>query len=212
MVREIALALKSDGFQTLLVDTNMENIAAARMAGLPVYYGSIGSERLHSEADLGGIGRMLAMTPNDEINSIAAMEFAERLGSANAYQLAQHEARERHQRVPHHRRGRTLFREGITYDVLADRFEKGHVIKKTTLSEDYTIEDFRAKYPNALILFTVPEKGSLRVAVVGHKLDPRPGKKLVALVEEVEGSGIDLAKAAAAGADSQVAGEGGHDA
>ncbi|TWT78457.1 K(+)/H(+) antiporter NhaP2 [Posidoniimonas polymericola] len=192
MVREIASALKSEGFQTLLVDTNMENIAAARMAGLPVYYGSIGSERVHNEADLGGIGRMLAMTPNDEINSIAAMEFAERLGSANAYQLAQHESRERHQRVPHHRRGRTLFREGITYDVLADRFEKGHIIKKSTLTEDYTIEDFRAKYPNALILFTVPEKGRLRVAVVGHKLDPRPGKKLVALVEEVEGSGVDL--------------------
>jgi hypothetical protein len=186
MVREIAQSLKSEGFQSLLVDTNAENIAAARMAGLPIFYGSIGSETVHEQTDLGGIGRMLAMTPNDEINSIATMEFSERLGSANVYQLAPHEARERHQHVPTHRRGRILFREGITYEALQSRFDGGAVIKKTTLSEDFTLEKFREKYPSALILFTIPEKGRLRVSVTGHKLDPKPGKKLVALVDADE--------------------------
>lgn len=202
MVKEIALSLHAEGFTTLLVDTNAENIAAARMAGLPVYYGSIASDRVRNDADLGGIGRLLAMTPNDEINSIAAMEFSERLGSANTYQLAQHESRERHERVPHHLRGRTLFREGITYEALAARFEKGHVIKKTTLTEDFTIENFRAKYPDALILFTVPEKGRLRVSVAGHKLDPKPGKKLVALIDESDDSHAEIP--AAQSADNQA--------
>ncbi|MCA9241667.1 MAG: cation:proton antiporter, partial [Planctomycetales bacterium] len=190
MVRDIALSLKAEGFETLVVDTNADNIAAARMAGLAVYYGSIGSERMQEDVDLGGIGRLLAMTPNDEVNSIAAMEFTDRLGSANVFQLAPHEARERHQRVPHHRRGRILFREGVTYEELQKRFAAKAVIKKTTLSEDFTIEQFRAKYPSALVLFTIPEKGRLRVSVVGHKLEPKPGKKLVALIskEEAEAS------------------------
>lgn len=182
IVREIAVALQAEGFQTLLVDTNPENISAARMAGLPVHYGSIGSDYVLEETDLGGIGRLLAMTPNDEINSIAAMEFSERLGSANVFQFTQHESRERHQNVPAHRLGRTLFVEGVTYETLEDRFVRGDVIKKTTLSEDFTIDDFQQKYPDALVLFTVPEKGRLNVAVAGDKLDPKSGKKLVALV------------------------------
>ncbi|MEM6328896.1 MAG: sodium:proton antiporter, partial [Planctomycetota bacterium] len=49
MTREIALALKSEGFDTLLVDTNPQNISAARMAGLPVCYASIASDFVQEE-------------------------------------------------------------------------------------------------------------------------------------------------------------------
>ncbi|MEM9659616.1 MAG: sodium:proton antiporter, partial [Planctomycetota bacterium] len=43
-VREIAMAVKNEGFAVLLVDTNPRNNAAARMAGLTATYASIGSE------------------------------------------------------------------------------------------------------------------------------------------------------------------------
>ena len=46
----------------LLIDTNYRNIAVARMAGLPTYCASIVSEYVAEEIDLGGIGRLLAMT------------------------------------------------------------------------------------------------------------------------------------------------------
>jgi len=85
-----------------------------------------------------------------------------------------------------HRRGRVLFEEDITYDELESRFAAGATIKKTTLSEDYTIDHFREKYPSALILFTMPEKEELTVSVAGRKLEPRPGKKLIALVAKDE--------------------------
>jgi len=184
MVRDIALALKSEGFDTLLVDTNPQNIADARMAGLPVCYGSIGSEFVHEQVDLSGIGRLLALTPNDEVNTLATTEFAEQFGTANVYQLDSPETHERHERVPSHRRGRTLFAEDVTYDSLKDRFAAGGVIKKTSLSDDFSMDDFRAKYPSALMLFTLPEKGKLTVCVAGRKLEPRPGKKLIALISK----------------------------
>ena len=38
-------------------------------------YASIGSEFVQEEIDLGGIGRLLAMTPNDEVNTLASMGF-----------------------------------------------------------------------------------------------------------------------------------------
>lgn len=183
MVREIALALQSEGFDTVVVDSNRENITEARMAGLPVIYGSIGSEVVHDEIDLGAIGRLAAMTPNDEVNSLATTEFGELFGTANVYELDHQVTSERHERVPQHNRGRTLFAEDVTYDELERRFAAGAAIKKTPLGEDFTIEDFRTKYPGALILFTVPEPGQLTISVAGRKLEPKPGKKIIALVD-----------------------------
>ncbi|MEM1303421.1 MAG: cation:proton antiporter, partial [Planctomycetota bacterium] len=168
MVREIAKALGAEGFETVLVDTNPTHIRDARMAGLGTCYGSIGSEFVHQRIDLADIGRLAAMTPNDEINSLAVTEFAEQFGTANCYQLAPQQTSERHERVPAHRRGRVLFADGVTFDELESRFATGATIKKTTLTEGFTIDDFRAKYPSSLILFTIPERGSLTVSVAGR--------------------------------------------
>lgn len=184
MVREIARALHNEGIVTLLVDTNPENIASARMDGLPVCYASIGSEFVHQETDLGDIGRLLAMTPNDEVNTLAASEFAEKLGSANVYQFSPHEkSSERHQRVPSHLRGRILFSEGLTEDQLRQKFQQGYRAKKTSLSEDYTYEKFREKYgDDAVLMFVAPEKGKLNVVAANSSYEPKPGDKLIALV------------------------------
>lgn len=188
LVREIAMSLQKDGFATLLVDTNPENISAARMDGLPVCYASIGSEYVQEEIDFGNIGKLLAMTPNDEVNTLAASEFVEQFGTANVYQLAPREkASERHQRVPSHLRGRLLFAQSLTSDEIRERHNQGYRIKKTTLSEDFTLEHFRQKYSDdAILMFVVPEKGRLVVLTAQSELEPRAGQKIIALVPHVE--------------------------
>ncbi len=198
VVREIALALKAEGFAVLVVDTNPGNIAAARMAGLPVCYASIGSDFVFQETDLGEIGRLLAMTSNDEVNALAAMEFSQQLGRVNCYQLAPPErANQRHERVPSHLRGRLLFQTKVSADQLRQRFEEGARIKKTTLSDDYTYADFREKFgDSATLMFIVPEKGRLTVCATDSKTEPKKGDKLIAIVDPREGgdaSGINLA-------------------
>ncbi len=185
-VREIALALRDEGFSVLMVDTNPRNNAAARMAGIPVDYASIGSEFVQEEIDLGGIGRLLAMTPNDEVNALAALEFAERFGRAEVYQVAPEEASSgRTERVSASRRGRTLFGEGITIAQLETRFARGSTIKKTLLTEDFTFDDFTARYGNsALVLFRVEDGEHLLVTTADTDSTPKPGQKLIALVDE----------------------------
>jgi len=185
-VREIALAVQNEGISVLLVDTNPRNNAAARMAGLPMAYASVGSEFIQEEIDLGGIGRILAMTPNDEVNTLAAMGFAERFGRAEVYQVAAAESSsERTEAVGAYRRGRTLFDQPITTEQLEDRFAAGATIKKTMLSNDFTIEDFRDRYgESALLLFCLDESGKkLTIATDEKDMLPRPGQKLVALVD-----------------------------
>ncbi|WP_425395663.1 cation:proton antiporter [Aeoliella sp.] len=184
LVREVARALHNEGISTLLVDTNPENISLARMDGLPVCYASIGSDFVHEETDLGDFGRLLAMTPNDEVNTLAASEFAEQFGSANVYQCAPHqESSQRHQRVPTHLRGRILFDDELTEDKIRERYNKGFIMKKTTLSKDFTIEHFREKYgEQSILMFVVPLEESLRVIAADSKYEPKAGDKLIALV------------------------------
>lgn len=188
-VREIAAAVKAEGFQVLMVDTNPRNNAAARMAGLPMAYASVGSEFVQEEIDLGGIGRLLAMTPNDEVNTLASMGFTERFGRAEVYQVAAAESSSgRTEAVGAYRRGRTLFDRPVTYEQLSARFAAGATIKKTLLTTDFTYDDFLARYgESALPLFSLEENGKLTVATNEQELLPRPGQKLIALVDDTNG-------------------------
>ena len=86
-IRAIAQSLHAEGCPVLLVDTNRHNIAAARMAGLKTCQASILSEHVQEELDLSDIGRLLAMTPNDDVNSLAAMELTDVFGRDSVYQL-----------------------------------------------------------------------------------------------------------------------------
>ncbi len=194
--RAIAHALAEEGYQTLMVDTNPRNIAAARMAGLPVCFASIGSEYVHEEIDLGEIGRLLAMTPNDEVNTLATLEFADHFSRAEVYQLAPPDASsERNETVLPHRRGRLLFGPDVTYGRLAQRQAEGAVIKKTRLSEDFSYDDFLKRYgPTATVLFLIEESGNLTVVTAEKPPAPKPGQTLVCLVDAIEESDEDDAE------------------
>ncbi len=195
--RAIAHALAEEGYQTLMVDTNPRNIAAARMAGLPVCFASIGSEYVHEEIDLGEIGRLLAMTPNDEVNTLATLEFADHFSRAEVYQLAPPDApSQRNETVLPHRRGRLLFGPDVTYGRLAQRQAEGAVIKKTRLSEDFSYDDFLKRYgPTATVLFLIEESGNLTVVTAEKPPAPKPGQTLVCLVDAIEESDEDDAEA-----------------
>jgi NhaP-type Na+/H+ or K+/H+ antiporter len=194
VIRAIAQAVRDEGFPTLLVDTNPQNIAAARMAGLPVSYASIGSEYVHQETDLGDLGRLLAMTSNDEVNTLAVNEFASQFGRAGVYQLAPTEkASERHQRVPQHLRGRILFAPAVTTEELRHLFEAGAQIKRSTLTDDYTYTDFQEMYgDSAILMFVIPEKGKLIVRTTDTKYEPKKGDRLIALVPNGAATPADL--------------------
>jgi Trk K+ transport system NAD-binding subunit len=188
LMRDIAAAVNEEGIPIMIVDTNHENAAAARLAGLPVHFASIASNYVREEFDLADIGRLLAMTPNDEVNTLAVLEFADEFGHAHVYQLAMTAAtHERRDRVPVHRKGRTLFHQDATFDTLAERHAKGAKIKKTQLTADFTFANFLEHHgPNAVVLFVIDAHGRLR----GHTTEEHPplkhDLKVIALVNPVE--------------------------
>lgn len=182
--RQIASALKAQGFQTLLVDSNWQNITAARKEGFEAYYGSIVSEYILDDIKLDGIGRMLLLTSNDDVNSLAALHFAEVFGRANVYQLPPQSK----ETVPKHLRGRLLFGTDITFLHLTKRFAEGSVMKATKITQQFDFGSFQAQYRgSALPLFLVGEEGGLTVFTADERPTPKAGQTLMSIVDTQSG-------------------------
>jgi NhaP-type Na+/H+ or K+/H+ antiporter len=182
-IRELAAAVKEEGFPVMLIDTNDLHIHDARMRGLPAECMNILAEPVQNELDLSGIGRLLALTPNDEVNALAARELAHLFGRANVYHLATGNGESSRRAMPQHLRGRLLFGDEVTYREMERRFEEGQVVKKTKLSEAFTWRDFRDYYgSNLLLLFVVSSRNALAVCTAEQSLEPKPGQTVIALV------------------------------
>ena len=185
-IRSVALLLKQAGFQVMLVDTNFSHVSQARMQGLPAECVSVLSEYVQEEMDLGGIGRLLAVTPNDEVNALAVREMVSLFGRQNVYQIApDDQASGPRQSVGEHLRGRILFQPGLTAEVVSGMLSAGAVFKQTSLSDEFTLADFQAMYgPSAMVLFVVDQRKNLHVVAAGQAYEAEPGDTLLALVRE----------------------------
>ena len=190
-IKEIAAAINAQGISVVLVDTNYRNVAEANMAGIQSYCASIMSDFVHEEADLSGIGRMFAMTPNDAINAMAVSEYSHMFGRKNVYQLANNDTRSgQRQTVGNQQKGRVLFGEGINHRTLAQLFSRGFRVKTTSLTQEFGIDEFRATNgEETLILMSIDSSGYLEIATSENPLKLDAGYKIIAIVPPEEKPG-----------------------
>lgn len=181
--REIAQLLKGEGFTVLLIDANQANIEAAHLADLPALQANIMSDYLLDDIELVGIGRLLALTSNDEVNALAVLHFRELFERAELYQLSPKVIKGT-EAISRPLQGRLLFGRGITYSEFSRRFVEGAKIEKVTLTDEFDYADFQAFYEDkALPLFLITETGDLFVFTVDQELTPQPGQTLISLVD-----------------------------
>tara|TARA_R110002096_G_scaffold54517_18_gene140657 strand:+ start:14721 stop:16547 length:1827 start_codon:yes stop_codon:yes gene_type:complete len=183
-VIEAAKELQSLGFRCLLVDSNYAATSKARMAGLQAVNANVLSEFAHEELDLSGIGSMLAVTPNDQVNSLACLGFAHALGRSNVYQLAPADMGESERKSGSGElRGRILFSgEGSREQIR--KLESVHAsVKKTLLTDEFGWEDFFAKRGDLTMVLFILRDGELKIM----NEESRPGESgdtLISLVVE----------------------------
>jgi len=183
VARRIATFLKGEGVSVQLADTNWSNVAAARVDGLDVYYGSLLSDQSDEEVRLSGIGKLLAMTSNDEANALAALKYARDFDSVNVFQLQPGRGSER-SKLGNESRGRIVFQKPVTYAELSHLFSRGAKLKKTDITEKFNLKDFEEMYgESSLPMFVIEEGEGIRVLTEGESL-PEEGDTLVALVLE----------------------------
>ncbi len=180
--REIARVLADNDVSVLLVDSNRPNATAARLAGLDATSANILGEETFHELDLSEKGRILAMTPNDEVNTLAVQRFIEHFGRAEVYQLAPKGDVESEKRsVPREQRGRVLFDSALTYQRLDEAFKAGATVKATQLSEQFTLDDLAAQHGNVVPLFLVSSSGAVSVFATDKRPPGRAGQVVISL-------------------------------
>ena len=122
--RGLAKALTELDVKTLLVDTDPYNVTRAVALGLPARRLSVLTEEATHELDLRGIGRILAMTSNDEVNALATTRFSRVFGRRETFQLAPSEKR-RNGALPQELLGRIVGISGLDYGTLDERTRQG---------------------------------------------------------------------------------------
>ena len=185
IARRIAQFLKDEDLAVMLADTNWSNVAAARLEGLPAYYGSLLSDRTDDEIRLSGIGRLLALTSNDEANALSSLKYARAFGSQNVFQLAPGTSGTARDNLSTEQRGRLAFGPDVDYPRLESLFDRGAILKRSPLSERVSIDDLRRRGDEDQVPLFVIHNGTVRLLPEEGAL-PEGDSELVSLVAPPE--------------------------
>lgn len=182
--RQIAVLLKEEDYKVLVADANWSNINKARKDGLDTYYGNIMAEYALDELNLDGIGKLLALTPNDEVNSLAVIRFSEIFNSSEVFQLpAYSKSSTKEREVPESLSGRTLFSEEMNYETLAKLINDDFSLEKEEVTEPLTEQTFDEKFDESRIpLFHLSTDRVATPYTVDNKPIPKAGDKIIFLL------------------------------
>ena len=102
--------------------------------GLPARRLSVLTEEAAHELDLRGIGRILALTSNDEVNALASTRFSRQFGRRETFQLAPSE-KPRNGALPEELLGRIIGIKGLDYSTLDERTRQGWRVRASDADE-----------------------------------------------------------------------------
>lgn len=179
--RSIAKAISESGFRVVLIDTDHASVLSARELDFEAHYASAVSDSVLDEIDLQGVGRLLALTSNDEMNSLACIHFTEAFGRNEVYQLPATESNDATDHAPvNELRGRLLFDRKFSFESLRDHFAAGAQVVVTEFSSTFTYREFQERYTgSATPLFMIRGGEELEVFTVNRFYEPATGDKMV---------------------------------
>lgn len=182
VARAFASALEQFEAPVHLVDLDRKELAAARMTGLVAHRGSVFSDDTWEEVSIQSAAFFLAMTANDELNTLAARHAAAALGRKQVFQIPPGRLEHRNWwDLPTGTFARPLFARDTNYELLAARLEAGEKITSTKLTEQFGADDYTAAHRDSLVLFIVDAKGHIDFACGDQVRKPRVGETVVAL-------------------------------
>ena len=184
---EAAEVIQEAGFRVLMLDSNYNATAKARMEGIRAINANVLSDFASEELDLSGIGYMLAVTPNDQVNSLACISLSHPLGRSNVFQFEAADQKDSERKsASSELKGRIMGSRKIHSDEVIELEKSGAVIKKTLLSDEFGMDDFRNLYgDDALILFVLHGGANKTLAVYADgSASPVNGDTLISLVHD----------------------------
>lgn len=179
----LAESLQNAGFKVRLIDSNLQNVVQARLRGLDIEHGNLLSSFVEETLDIGGIGRLLALTSNDEANALACQHFEDEFDSEHVYQLQPSRPTGRQHSRNLAPLGRLLFAEEVTYHKLDEMMAGGATIKRTLLTDQFNLEDYRERHGDDALILMAIQGNVVMVQTSDEPLKPQKGWELVSLVD-----------------------------
>ena len=171
-----------------LVDVNRANVLAARLRGLDAIQANILSEYVESELDLSGIGRLLAVTHNDEANALACQHFEDEFTSQEVYQLVPQLSEREQSALNLPNLGHLLFGRQVTCENINQRLENGAVIKTTPITDKFTPDDFKRLNGAEPLILAAYRGKEIVISTLDRPVTPQTGWTIISLVKEPAGT------------------------
>lgn len=181
LARAIGGALKQAGLEVQLIDPNYWKVAETKKSALPVYRGTFLAFEHEFPDRLNEMNIMLAMTENDDVNSLAVIHLRNHFDESELFQLPANT-----KKIKEALMGRQLFSDSFDYHTLSALLQQGGCIKTTRLSPEFTFSDWQKEYSsqNAVLLFHILPNGMLLPQTTSMNLSPGAKGKIVFLCEQ----------------------------
>lgn len=178
---ELARTLQDLKVNVLVADSSWHNLRAARLAGVPVFYGDILSEFAEESVELAHVRTVLAATSNDAYNALVCTQIAPEVGQRHVFQLPMGaETEDDPKSIARPRRGNVAFDKDAVFERLWRLYVRGWAFYKTKLSENYSYSDFLSERPeDAMQVILMRSDGDVDLFSVQHELEPKPGDTIV---------------------------------
>jgi NhaP-type Na+/H+ or K+/H+ antiporter len=181
--RQIAAAIQEAGYDVWLVDTNSRHIENAEDAGLRGFHESIMADGILDDLPMECTGRLLALTDNDELNTLASLRYGQWLGEGHVYQLvpAQHKT---DPAITEKLRGHTLFATDMTYRELEKLSFSSREILLVQENAAEMLATYRENGIFTMVLFVIDNNGRLLVSTADNQLTPRGDQAAIVWVDK----------------------------
>jgi len=182
---ELGALLNKLDLPVMISDPNRSHLRDARAAGLQIYTGDILSEGAEHRLDLMAYATVIAATDNDAYNTLVATDLAPEFGRENVYQFNRDTSESARYALPPKLGGRALG-AGETYWEVQRRMWDGWEFRSTTLSDEFTLQNWYDTHPEGIQIADIGPRGTLRI--LGPEDQPKEtrGTRLIAMLPKKE--------------------------
>ena len=177
---QLAEVLKKAKIPVLMTDPNFIRLRKARAAGIDTFSGDILSEAAEQRVELVSYATLIAATDNDAYNTLVTTDLAPEFGRENVFQVMREKSESSRHQLPRPLGGRPLGLEA-THAELRDLIAQGWRFRSTRLSEEFTLEDWRAESPEARLLAQITTSGEIKFMRKNEEFKGGDGIHVIAL-------------------------------
>ncbi|USQ15313.1 sodium:proton antiporter (plasmid) [Legionella lytica] len=190
VAQAIAMQLKENGFYICLIDEQWDQLNEARMNDLPTLWGNPISQHIEEKINLIQIKQLLIITPYLDLNILTSKHYRSIFSEKNIFsmQTVIPQPGQNEDKFNFKNSGRVLFNSTLTYQDIDKLLAEGAKIKTTTLTDQFSFENYQEKNNINYPLFAIDPKNTIHVFSKENDFKPIKDWKIIGLQCETKNS------------------------